>query len=78
MDVVKKLIFTNHGKDRLQERNITHADIHHALNSAGISLPHKGKKKRIMAEIPGKSYLTVIYKETKTKYIIISVYWKGE
>jgi hypothetical protein len=65
MDVVKKLIFTNHGKDRLQERNITHADIHHALNSAGISLPHKGKKKRI-------------YKETKTKYIIISVYWKGE
>ena len=76
---MKKVFFTTHSRERMHERNISESDVHRALNNPNIRLPSGSKKKKkIMAEIPDKSYLTVVYTETRSKYTVVSVFWKGE
>lgn len=75
----KKIILTNHAKEQMQNRDIAFEDIKYALENPSIRLPTKDKKKiKIMNEIPNKSLLKVICRETKKKCIIITVAWGGK
>ncbi len=76
---MKKIIFTKHANERLHSRDVTLKELNYALNHCdNIQLSIKGRIKKIIANIPDKGFLTVVCKEYKKKFVIITTYWGGK
>ncbi len=68
------IVFTEHSKAKMKQRNISKELIKKVLKNPDNILPSYGKRKIAHKKI-GRLFLRVIFKKEKDKIIVITTHW---
>lgn len=72
-----KVIYTDHARERMNERKIPEADVEHVLNAPETSYPGKNAGTRVAERnLPSGVTMKVVYQPINAGVKVISVLWR--
>lgn len=76
--MAKRIIYTDHAFKRLRERRVGKDEVEYVLQEPSIRHPGKNPGVEIVTrDMIAGSQMTLVIKETRSKILIITMYWKG-
>ena len=69
---MKKIIFSEHARERLKERHITELEVRQALDDPHITAPTRRKRRKRAMKTLNDRTLDIIYEERPNYYHIVT------